>query len=75
MLLQDEITSASQSYTDSKRRKVDELSKIYTDLAQNSEDIETQFKKLQIRTSKAKKELLDMDKVHISKIEELNNRL
>lgn len=72
MLLQEEITSASQSYTDSKRRKVEELNKICTDLAQNSEDIESQIKKLQILTSKTKKELLYVDNAYFTKIEELN---
>lgn len=38
-MLQEEIASVSQGYMDSKRRKVEELNKIYTDLTQNKEDI------------------------------------
>ncbi len=74
-MLQEGIASVSQGYMDSKRKRVEELNKKYADLTQNKEDIESQIKKLHIWTSKTQKELLDMDKVHISKIEELNNRL
>ena len=75
VMLQDEIAGVSQSYAENRSKKAEELNKSYAGLTQNVEDIESHIKKLHAWTSKTKKELLDMDKAHVAKMKELNDRL
>ncbi len=74
-MLQDEIASVTQSYTDKRSKVVEELNKSYAGLSKNTEDIENHIKELHAWTSKMKKELLKLDKAHLSKMKELNDRL
>ena len=73
--LQEEITGVTQSYSERRNNKVEELNKSYASLTQNVENIEDQIKQLQAWTSKTKKELLKMDKDYLLKMNELNDRL
>ncbi len=75
VMLQEEIASVTQSYTEKRNKKVEELNNSYAGLTQNVKDIENHIKQLHAWTSKTKKELLNMDRVHLSKMKELNDRL
>ncbi len=75
IMLQNEIASVSQSYTDKRSKIAEELNKKYAELNQNIGDIESHIKEINDWTSKTKKELLTMDKDYLSKIKELNEKL
>ena len=73
--LQEEIANTSQEYLIDRKKIVDELSKNYEELTHNDEDIEARIKNLNTWTSKMKKELLKMDKKHVDKMKDLNDKL
>ena len=75
MSLQIEISTVSQAYLTARQKKVDELNKVYEELTKNDGDIEKRIKELNAWTSKMKKELLNMDKEHVTRMKELNERL
>ncbi len=73
--LQEEIADVSQDYLIKRKEKVDELNLSYEELTKKAGDIEQHIKELNSWTSKMKKELLNMDKKHVSKMKELNDKL
>ena len=75
MRLQQEIATVSQEYLVSRQKKVDELNKEYEELTKKEGDIEKRIKEVNAWTSKMKKVLLNMDKEHVAKMKELNDRL
>ena len=75
VVLQGEIASVSQNYADKRSKVVEKLNKSYDSLTQNTGDIENHIKELHAWTSKMQKELLKLDRTHLSKMKELNNRL
>ncbi len=75
MILQDEIARITQNYSERRNKKVEELNRSYESLTQNIGDIESHIKELHTWTSKTKRELLDMDRAHLSKMKELNEKL
>ena len=75
MSLQQEIATVSQAYLTARQKKVDELNKVYEELTKNDGDIEKRIKELNAWTSKMKKVLLNMDKEHVTRMKELNERL
>jgi exonuclease VII large subunit len=75
MSLQQEIATVSQAYLTARQKKVEELNKVYEELTKKDVDIEKRIKELKDWTSKMKKVLLNMDKEHVARMKELNERL
>ena len=75
LYLQQTIADTSQNYSLKRNQKVEELNHYYEELIKKSVDIEQQIKELNTWTSKTKQELLDFDKKHYEKMNELNNKL
>ena len=73
--LQDEIASCTNEYNIKRQKRLEELNKSYNELSSKSNDIEKQIEKLNNWTKTTRKELLSMDKEHMSKIKELSKRL
>ena len=75
MSLQDEMARITQEYVSQRQKKVEELNQSYKELIESSADVEKHIKKLNAWINKTKKELLNMDKKHATRMKELNDRL
>jgi hypothetical protein len=75
MKLQQEIAAVSQEYLKARQKRADELNKEYEEITKKEGDIEKRIKEVNAWTSKMKKVLLKMDKEHVARMKELNDRL